>query len=125
MKETDDSALAERANNLLDRLADQFKAAQDRIAALENALRHCELLAFTGTQTAVTRGDDDGDRRAAFFRDVRRTALDALDASAVHVTTLALCESESLVLHPDQLYRFEVRPGCARREELAKIGGPT
>lgn len=54
---------------------------RDRIAELETALRHIELLAFTGTQTAVTRGDDDGQRRAAFFRDIRDTARGALNPS--------------------------------------------
>jgi len=35
------------------------------------------------------------------------------------VIVLALCESERLVLRPDQLYRFTVMPGCARCAELA------
>lgn len=45
-----------------------------RIAELEGALRHCDALAFTGRQTAVARGDDDGSKRRAFFRDISDTA---------------------------------------------------
>lgn len=35
------------------------------------------------------------------------------------IITLALCESEQLILKPGVLYRFEVRKGCERCEELA------
>lgn len=50
-----------------------------QVTRLKDALRHCELLAFTGLQTAVTRGDDDGQRRAAFFREIRETVRGALN----------------------------------------------
>lgn len=52
----------------------------DRVASMENALRHIELLAFTGTQTAVARGDDDGQRRAALFREIREAARAVVSA---------------------------------------------
>lgn len=42
-----------------------------------------------------------------------------------HVTTgvgcvMGLCETEQLFLHPNQTYRFVVRPGCPRCAELAR-----
>lgn len=37
------------------------------------------------------------------------------------ITVLFLCEQEHLFLKPNQLYRFEVSPGCKRCKELAEI----
>lgn len=37
------------------------------------------------------------------------------------VTIMGLCETEQLVLHPNQLYRFMVMPDCARCAELADV----
>jgi hypothetical protein len=38
------------------------------------------------------------------------------------VTRMGLCETEFLILKPNQLYEFVVMPGCARCEELERIG---
>ena len=38
------------------------------------------------------------------------------------VTVMAICETEQLILHVNQLYRFVVMPDCARCAELARIG---
>lgn len=37
------------------------------------------------------------------------------------ITVLFLCEQEHLILKPNQLYRFEVSPGCKRCQELAAL----
>lgn len=52
---------------------ERAKRTDARIEELEGALRHCDALAFTGRQTAVARGDDDGSKRRAFFRDISDT----------------------------------------------------
>lgn len=41
---------------------------------------------------------------------------------AAPTTEMYLCETEFLVLHPDQLYLFRVEPDCQRCEELARAG---
>jgi len=37
------------------------------------------------------------------------------------VIEMALCEASRVILHPDQLYRFVVMPGCAECERLASV----
>jgi len=38
------------------------------------------------------------------------------------VVELALCETEMVILKPDQLYRFVVVPGCERCAKLQEMG---
>jgi hypothetical protein len=45
--------------------------------------------------------------------------------TTVSVTVMDLCETEQLFIHPNQTYRFVVRPGCSRCAELARYAdGP-
>ena len=37
------------------------------------------------------------------------------------VVVLYLCESEQIILKPNQLYKFEVKEDCERCKELAKL----
>lgn len=37
------------------------------------------------------------------------------------VVVLYLCESEQVILKPNQLYKFEVKEDCERCKELAKL----
>lgn len=67
---------------------------------------------------------------------VRHTRQEAHPGSATEdagtartgvVTVLALCEVDRLVLHPEQLYRFRVMPGCPYcryQAVLARVGAP-
>jgi hypothetical protein len=41
-------------------------------------------------------------------------------ASVPHISVLALCEQDAVILKPDQLYRFEVVEGC---EKCARLAG--
>lgn len=43
----------------------------------------------------------------------------AAGSKMAHVTEMRLCEAPRLVLHPNQLYRFTVAPGCLQCEEEA------
>lgn len=61
----------------------------------------------------------------AIDRTVPRSAPSDVATTAPPVTVLGLCETEQLFLHPNQTYRFVVRPGCPRCAELARYAdGP-
>jgi hypothetical protein len=57
-----------------------------------------------------------------FDAEIHRTP--SVGPRAEVVTVLSLCETERLVLRPNQLYRFVATPGCARCADLARIGAP-
>lgn len=75
---SDDAAHRRIAWGVVVELGAMLKNAEHDRDRLKVALSDIELASFTGTQTAFTRGDDAGVRRASLFREIRKMARAAL-----------------------------------------------
>jgi len=83
----------------------------------------CRQLADWASRLATTPGDGDPENLRPRFRDItsQLTAAAVLGEGFAKITEMRLCEASRVVLHPDQLYRFTIAPGCQLCEVEAGI----
>jgi hypothetical protein len=83
----------------------------------------CRQLADWTSNLASTPGNEDSENLRQRLRDItsQLTAAAVLGEGFAKITEMRLCEASRVVLHPDQLYRFTIAPGCQLCEVEAGI----